>query len=347
MNIFKNITKGSFAKGSGMLIILAAAQGVYLSNLRTFEILTNIHLSCFGILASLGGVMFFLGPMIYGSASVASAEQLSKKKERMLFLYLRPFELDARNILQLMLGASAGILVYLGLMKGLWWPLSFIPLIINISKEQSFQDALAPVGEFIAFGKPRERLQPVGASRIYVDGDWKREIASYMAQAKLVIVRPGGGPSIRWEVEQVLDTVPPERILFYLRFRGWRKRKEQASEAFLSYLQSRLNKELPEQPGNAPYLMFDTSWNGYFVGEANHPAELLRQLFSSSGDFTRSKLQPVFKALDVDLPPQPKTLLSSVMAAFLWLLVLLDVGLVFVAVVLGMAVLALFFFNLL
>jgi hypothetical protein len=91
----------------------------------------------------------------------------------------------------LAVGASTGILVYAGLIKGIWWPLSFTSLVINISKEQSFRDVFEPIGDFIAFGKPKEKMRPLGASRIYAGGDWMQEVTDYMARARLVIVRPG------------------------------------------------------------------------------------------------------------------------------------------------------------
>jgi hypothetical protein len=280
-NIFQNVTKGSLVKGVAILIVLIGAQGVYLMKWGSLGFfLTGIPLWCFGALASVGGIMFFLGPMIYGSASVRPKERPLKKTQGILILYLRPFELDARNILQLMVGASTGILVYLNLMEGLWWPISFVPLIISISKEQSFEEAFAFLGEFITVGRPRERLQPVGASRVYVKDDWKREVADYMAQARLVIVRPGESEGIRWEIEQVLMTLPPERILFYLQYRGSKKRKEKAYGVFRSHIQLLLSKELPKQLEKSIYLIFDNSWDPYFVREANCPTEIVRQIFS-------------------------------------------------------------------
>ena len=187
MTIFQHVTRGSLVQGSGFLAIVAGSSGVYLTRWGMFGfVLTGIPLWCFGVVAAAGGVMYFLGPMVYGSASVAPAAGSQGKPERMLFLYLRPFELDARNVLQLLVGASAGVLVYLNLLDGLWIPVAFLPVILNISKEQSFRDALGPLGDFIAFGRPGERLQPVGASRLYLKDEWKQEITGYMARARLV-----------------------------------------------------------------------------------------------------------------------------------------------------------------
>src|SRR5215212_222036 len=109
--IFQNVTRTSLAKGGGMLIVLAAGAMLDLTQRPTFGfMLTGIPLWWFGVIASAGGILFFLGPMLFGTDPDRSGLS-AKKIERGLFLYLRPFELDARSILQLMVGASAGIIV--------------------------------------------------------------------------------------------------------------------------------------------------------------------------------------------------------------------------------------------
>lgn len=331
MNIFQNVTKGSFAKGASILIVLAGAQGAYATKWGVFGFfLTGIPLWCFGVFASIGGILFFLWPMIFGSEPEIPLEQGPEKSERMLFLYLRPFELDARNTLQLIVGASVGTLIYSGLIEGVWWPLSFLPLAINISKEQSFKDAFDPVGEFITFGHPRERLRPIGASRVYYGNDWRQQVTNYMARARLVIVRPGKSPSIEWEVQEVLRTVSPERILFFLRFRGSKRKREQAYENFKKLVTEVLPIRLPEKPDESPYLVFDAAWNPRFVREANRPAELFRQLTSRSGDILVDRLRPVLKAVNIDVPAQSDNLLSKVITVLTWLIVLVVTGLMLV-----------------
>jgi hypothetical protein len=180
--VFQNVTKTSLTKGTAFLTVVAAAVLLDLTRFGMFGfVLTGIPLWCFGVLASAGGIAFFLGPMLFGSdpAQPRSAEKNGKE----LFLYLRPFEIDARSFLQLMVGASTGVVVYFGLFKGLWWPLTLVPLIININKEQNFQDVFTSLGQFVAFGKPHEWLQPIGASRVYYAEDvWRRKVRHYMSR---------------------------------------------------------------------------------------------------------------------------------------------------------------------
>jgi hypothetical protein len=349
MSIFQRLTKTSFIKGSALLIVLAGAEGTYAMKWGIFGFfLTGIPLWCFGALASTGGILFFLGPMIFGSDPVISTEQLSKD-QKLLFLYLRPFELDARNILQLTVGASVGVLVYTGLLNGVWWPLSFAPLIVDISKEQAFGNAFEPLGEFITFGSPREKLSPIGASRVYAGDDWRQVISNYMTKARLVIVRPGRSDSIRWEIERALTIVPPERILFYLRFRGSRKKREDAYADFRNLVHLKSPARLPEHLGKSLYLIFDRSWNPFFIREANRPTELIRQAISPSANIVTDRFEPVLRALGIEVPSRNNNLLGRVVAVLPWLVAALAIGLVLVTLVLAiikvLTALTIYLFN--
>lgn len=341
MTLFQNVTRGSLLQGSGILVILAGSTGVYLTRWGMFGlVLTGVPVWCSAAVAAAGGVMFFLGPMAYGSASAAPAKGSPGEPERMLFLYLRPFELDARNVLQLCVGASAGVLACLSLLDGVWIALAALPTVLNISKEQGFRDALGSMGDFIACGRPGEKLQPVGAGRLYLEDDWKEEITGFMARARLVIVRPGSSPSIRWEVSQVLKTVPPERILFYLRFRGRRKHREREYQELRRCVRAHLGAELPARLGSARYLVFDASGRPRFVREANRPSELVRQAFSRSGNVVADRFRPVLQALGLEPPHRPRTLMDNASHVFLWACAGISIAMVGVAVALLLLALA-------
>ncbi|HEX2208781.1 MAG TPA: hypothetical protein VHG93_13970 [Longimicrobium sp.] len=340
MSIILNVTRASLIHGFGILAIVAGSTGVYLTRWGMFGfVLAGIPLWSFGVLAAVGGVMYFLAPMVYGSSSVTPVATSRREPERMLFLYLRPFELDARNVLQLLVGASAGILVYLNLLDGIWIPVTILPLILNISKERGFRDALAPLGDLIAFGRPGERLQPFGASRLYLKDTWQQEITRCMARARLVIVRPGSSPSIRWEVGQVLKTVPPERTLFYLHFRGWGSRKERDYEAFRICVRAHLGAELPERLGKARYLVFDAGGRPHFIREANRPSELVQQVFSRTGDFTTDWFRPVLQAVGIEPPRRANTLVDNVLHVILWVAALIGITLTCMALALLLLIL--------
>ena len=333
--MFRNVTKTSFSKGIGFLTVLVAAAGLDLTRAGTFGfVLKGIPLWCFGVLASAGGILFFLGPMLFGS--VPARPLSTTKSAENLFLYLRPFELDARSLLQLTVGASTGVVVYMGLLKGLWWPLTFVPLIVNINKEQNFQEVFSSIGQFIAFGKPHEWLKPIGASRVYAPDDWKQEVRHFMPLARVMLIRPGTSKSIQWEIEQLDGLVAPERIVFYLKFRRGKKRKARAYQSFTDHLESCCPAKLPEQLGRARFLLFDHSWHPHFVEEANRPTQLIHQLSSHGGDISRDNLRPVLKALNLEFPVRPNNLLTNLMTVAIWIIVSVSSSLVFISVLLAM-----------
>lgn len=316
MRVLKQVAKGGVLEGLGVWVALAGAMGAQAATQGLYGlVLTSIPWWCFGMLASIGGVMFFLGPMVFGSASTAARRALSDPS-RPLLLYLRPFELDTRSVLHLMLGASVGVLTSLVLLGEVWWLLSLVPLAVNISKEQSFGYVF---GDIIAFGEPGRRLDPLGASRHHTGDTWKEEITQHMARARLVIVRPAGvvqageARSIHWEVEQVLETVPPERILFYLRFPGWGKRSRQSYEAFRALLYTKRAVDLPPRLGKARYLAFDADWNPRLARENNNLLKHIYLYVTSYADLHTERLRPVLEAIDMEVPRTKYNLFEKLM----------------------------------
>jgi hypothetical protein len=348
MTLFQNVTRGSLVCGSGMLAVAVGSAGVQLTRWGMFGfVLTGVPPWFFGIVAGVGGVMYFLGPMVYGSASFTPVAGSPGARDRMLFLYLRPFELDPGTLLQLFVGASVGILAYFNSLVSLGTAVVALPIFLNVSKEQGFRDAFAPFGDFVAFGRPGEKLQPVGASRLYLKDDWKKEVTRHMVRARLVVVRPGSSPSIRWEVSQVLKMVPPERILFYLRFRGWGKRPTRDYEAFRRCVRVHLGAELPERLGEARYLVFDASGRPRLIREASRPSELIRQVFSPSDTVVPNRLLPVLQAVGLEPPLQANTLVHRAARVFVRLGALFSITIVAGSLAVLLFVLALAFLVLL
>src|SRR5262249_43738287 len=148
---------------------------------------------------------------------------------------------------------------------------------------------------------------------VYVDSNWRQEVINYMTRARLVIVRPGKSEGIQWEINQLFNGVSNKRILFYLRFRGRKRSKEKAYEAFRSNLPSHIQilfpVELPKRLEKAPYLIFDSAWNPCFIPEANRPRDLIEQIFSRSGDLYTDRFRPVLDALGIEPYTQPNNIL--------------------------------------
>ena len=83
---------------------------------------------------------------------------------------------------------------------------------------------LTAIGPVVAVGRPGEELPELGAHRIYLPHDqWKDRVAKLMAEAMLVVLRPGQTASVWWETAEMMARVPPERRLLVLPFLDGRK----------------------------------------------------------------------------------------------------------------------------
>jgi hypothetical protein len=276
------------------------------------------------LVAAVGGVVYFLAPMRFNTAWVTVRGPRSPEAARLLLLYLRPFELDAGMLLQLAVGAACGLAVaaVLWLQPGfpmpwhVWALFCTVPLWVRVGEEQTLQNGFGSFGRLITFSHPRKRLQPIGAWRYQASDRWQDDAKNYMLQARLVIFRPGSSPSIEWELHQLLDTVPAERILFYLRFRGSAERRQRAWEAFRDQVWTHIPANLPDTPGRARYLLIAGSGNSRLFAPDNQPTALLAQLFSC--DFDRERLRPVLEALGDDFRSEPATGLRRITAFTSW-----------------------------
>jgi hypothetical protein len=73
---------------------------------------------------------------------------------------------------------------------------------------------LNKLGPVVAIGKPGERLQPLGASRDYLqDADWRRAVGTAIADAALVVFVLGDSDSLLWEFRTTIETRGKRRAL--------------------------------------------------------------------------------------------------------------------------------------
>ncbi|HEX9938331.1 MAG TPA: hypothetical protein VGB15_14445 [Longimicrobium sp.] len=270
--------------------------------------------------ASAGGVVFFLAAMLFGNEAVNGGPPPAGEDARPLVLYLRPFDVDLR-VLQLLVGGSCGMFVWLatvrlGAVSLVFWPLALLPLVANLAVEQRLHHELIPFGRLVAFGEPKRRLQPVGAWRQHYGEEWKREIVRYLSDAALVIVRPGTTDSIALELDEVLERVPADRLLFVLRFRGGKAKRQSAWDELRPRVKrSRLAVDLPESPGAARYLVIDAEGTPRLVDARDYRDTVLRFFFR--GELSRDDLRPVLQILGIDLPPPPSDRASHLSRLYL------------------------------
>jgi hypothetical protein len=100
------------------------------------------------------------------------------------------------------------------------------------------------------------------------DERWRDEVSLLMKKAALVMLRIGTSEGFWWEIEQVVATVPPERVLFLL---DWQDGGSAAAyERFRERARTVLPQPLPKQGGEALFLAFGSKWEPMFLGSPEH-----------------------------------------------------------------------------
>ncbi len=111
-----------------------------------------------------------------------SASQLRARDRRAPVLVLRQFGDDFLESGRMTFGASATF-------------------------EHFVATELNRVGPVVAIGRPGEKLQPLGASRDYLEGpDWRRAVSAAIVDAALVVFVLGDSESVLWEFRTTVET---------------------------------------------------------------------------------------------------------------------------------------------
>ncbi len=164
--------------------------------------------------------------------------------DRPLFLYLRAFGLDEED-------GRHRMPLYMG-----------IQVPIN-PWESGLAGACKKVGDMVAIGRPGEAFATTGAARVYVtDDQWQDKVVEMIGKTELVFWTYGSTEGLRWEIQRLVDTVPPEQLVVALpfwnvkpaqRLEVWQKAREQIDAIF--------PRGLPEDIGDSLFIAFDADWN--------------------------------------------------------------------------------------
>jgi hypothetical protein len=132
----------------------------------------------------------------------------------------------------------------------------------TLTQEERLAKTLGRLGPFIALGEPGEQLPDLGAARLYVaTHHWHAVVADLMSRARLVVIRPGAGRGLWWEIERVLASVPAQKVVFWLPGPARDGTTSEGVYAELGrFLQPRVSGRLPEWRDTAPYLCFSEGW---------------------------------------------------------------------------------------
>ena len=82
------------------------------------------------------------------------------------------------------------------------------------TEEVALVSDLERIGPVLAIGRPGEKLAHLGAARMYVtDEDWQTIAQRLMASARLVVIRAGNTPGLRWELARARDELSAEKVV--------------------------------------------------------------------------------------------------------------------------------------
>jgi hypothetical protein len=138
----------------------------------------------------------------------------------------------------------------------------------KVRTDETLAKILKNVGPLVAAGKPSDKLQPVGAIRVYFnDDEWQENVKSLMDISKLVIIQAGHSPSLEWEIVTGVKYLKPQQLLFT--FLSWQELEKASRQSefkkFAAQLKLISNIELPQLDDGAFFLYFDSEWNPHFV----------------------------------------------------------------------------------
>ena len=169
--------------------------------------------------------------------SAKTAQQVLQSDSRPPILYLRSFSADEKAP------------TWLGLPSP--------------SFEENLTRVLSELGPVIAIGQPGERLPPLGASRMYTNGDaWQGAVSALMSNVAVVVVKAGVTKGLSWEISQIVQKVNPRRTLIALPSRVGRTR-EAVEEQYRRFReQARPSFPCPYPSGSAPLAGWRSTMTG-------------------------------------------------------------------------------------
>jgi hypothetical protein len=176
--------------------------------------------------------------------------------------------------------------------------------------EEHLAHALGKFGPFVAIGQPGEAWPELGADRLYVDGDrWQQEVRGLMARAAAVVLTAGDSEGLRWELQEAVATVAPERLLIFLPLgpsptgtgddrQEADDNRQDAYDIFRRWARDVLPKRLPEQVGDAHFIYFTDDWTPRLLLPPEVP--LLLGIRRLRVEIPNKTLQPLLECLHQD-----------------------------------------------
>jgi len=178
------------------------------------------------------------------------------------------------------------------------------------TEEEQLALVLDGIGPFVAIGDPKEKLPDLGAARLYVSDEWKEVVIELLARVSLVVVRVATTEAVRWELQQVVSRLGPERIVLVVP-KGRRRYR-----AVKAVCDGDLRKPLPDLPlkpvglwSVGGVVRFEPDWTPVFLRRTR-----LRWLKGTVRGPLEQRLQymlrPVFEQVGAEWESPPISLQS-------------------------------------
>ena len=137
----------------------------------------------------------------------------------------------------------------------------------SISQNPTFEEELSrqlrSVGPFVGLAKGGPGSAELGAARLYASDDtWQQTVEDLLLRCRLVVFRAGDTESLRWEMNKVVECVPPDRVVFYLQMGSETDKAVQQARynRFRSVADSIFPRSLPEVRRRKQFLHFSGNW---------------------------------------------------------------------------------------
>lgn len=168
--------------------------------------------------------------------------------------------------------------------------------------EMSLALAMPRGAPLLAIGQPGEPEGPPGALRFHVRDDLWRDVVEAMTPlCQAVIWTTGHGRNLRWEIQHLIATSTPGRLILWLHVGvgAWTPRARAEEWArFREAYQDVFPKSLPADLGKARFVAFESDWTPIMVPGPRSPVSLGERVRFMSGPVLglRSHLQAQARA---------------------------------------------------
>ena len=157
-----------------------------------------------------------------------------KKDPRPPILYLRPFTADVVRFatwdqrIRFIFKCLYSILLFAKIVRDIFRRVGVsFPDTRRLSAEEFLVSLLDPLGPVIAIGRPKDKIPPLGAVRIYLTDkgeNWKDVVSKKMKEAQLILMFAGTTEHFVWELESVFKNEPfVASVLILPFFRRYRR----------------------------------------------------------------------------------------------------------------------------